>query len=99
MPGDLTPLSRLVRAATLAKFATPVKTGAEAVNLAFHVLNSVDIPIGVACHGKQCPFGDYTSLKVAKDLTSNALYYHDYNALTILDNVKAAKRFEIQVEA
>ena len=103
IPGDLTPPSRLVRAATLANFATPVKTGAEAVNLAFHVLNSVDIPIGVACHGKQCHFGDYTSWRVAKDLTNNALYYHDYNDLTIrviyLDNVEAEKRLKIKVEA
>ena len=53
MPGGLTPTSRLVRAATLANFSTPVKTGAEAVNLAFHVSNSMDIPNGVACHEKQ----------------------------------------------
>lgn len=102
MPGDLTPTSRLVPAATLANFAAPVKTGAEAVNLAFHVLNSVDIPKGVACHKKQEDFADYTSWKVAKDLKNNALYYHDYNDLTIrvvyLDNVKAGKRLKIKVE-
>jgi len=103
MPGDLTPTSRLVRAATLANFADPVKTGAEAVNLAFHVLNSVDIPKGVACHEKQQRFADYTSWKVAKDLRNNALYYHDYNDLTIrvvyLDNVQAGQRLKIKVEA
>ena len=103
MPGDLTPTSRLVRAATLANFATPVKTGVEAVNLAFHVLNPVDIPKGVACHEKQEHLADYTSWKVAKDLTNNALYYHDYNDLTIrvvcLDKVKAEKRLKIKVEA
>ena len=105
MPGDLTPPSRLVRAATLANFASPVKTGVEAVNLAFHVLNSVDIPKGVACHEKQELVGDYTSWKVAKDLTNNALYYHDYNDLTIrvvyLENVNvdAGKRLKIKVEA
>ena len=105
MPGDLTPTSRLVRAATLANFASPVKTGAEAVNLAFHVLNSVDIPKGVACHEKQELFADYTSWKVAKDLTNSALYYHDYNDLTIrvvfLKNVdvEAGKRLKIKVGA
>ena len=102
MPGDLTPPSRLVRAATLANFATPVKTGVEAVNLAFHVLNSVDIPKGVACHEKQEHLADYTSWKVAKDLTNNALYYHDYNDLTIrvvyLDKVETKKRLQIKVE-
>ena len=103
MPGDLTPPSRLVRAATLANFATPVKTGVEAVNLAFHVLNSVDIPKGVACQAKEDFLPDYTSWRVAKDLTNNALYYHDYNDLTIrvvyLDNVKAGQRLKIKVEA
>ena len=103
MPGDLTRTSRLVRAATLANLATPVKTGAEAVNLALHVLNSVDIANGVACLGKQERFADYTSWKVAKDLTNNAFYYHDYNDLTIcvvyLDNVQARQRLKIEVEA
>ena len=103
MPGDLTPPSRLVRPTTLANFATPVKTGAEVVNTAFHVLNSVDIPNDVAFHEKQERFADYTSWKVAKDLKNNALYYHDYNDLTIrvvyLDNVQAGQRLKIKVEA
>ena len=103
MPGDLTPPSRLVRVATLANFATPVKTGAEAVNLAFHVLNSVDIPKGVAGREDQQLFADYTSWKVAKDLTNNALYYYDYNDLTVrvmyLDNVQPGQRLKIKVEA
>ena len=75
-PGDLTPPSRLVRAATLTHFADPVKTSDEAVNLAIHILNTVDIPHGVA--GK-----DYTNWIVAKDLTHKALYYRTYNDLTV----------------
>ena len=75
-PGDLTPLSRLVRAATLTHFADPVKTSDEAVNLAFHMLNTVDIPQGVASE-------DYTNWIVAKDLTHKALYYRTYNDLTV----------------
>ena len=47
-PGDLTPSSRLVRTATLTHFADPVKTSDEAVNLSIHILNTVDIPHGVA---------------------------------------------------
>ena len=75
-PGDLTPPSRLVRAATLTHFADPVKTSDEAVNLAIHILNTVDIPHGVA--GK-----DYTNWIVAKDLTHKALYYRTYKDLTV----------------
>ena len=75
-PGDLTPPSRLVRAATLTHFADPVKTSDEAVNLAIHILNTVDIPHGVAGE-------DYTNWIVAKDLTHKALYYRTYNDLTV----------------
>ena len=75
-PGDLTPPSRLVRAATLTHFADPVKTSDEAVNLAIHILNTVDIPHGVASE-------DYTNWIVAKDLTHRALYYRTYNDLTV----------------
>lgn len=79
-PGDLTPPSRLVRAATLTHFADPVKTNDEAVNLAFHILNTVDIPHGVCTDkGEQ----DFTNWIVAKDLTHNALYYRTYNDLTV----------------
>ena len=66
-PGDLTPPSRLVRAATLTHFADPVKTKDETVNLAIHILNTVDIPHGVATE-------DYTNWIVAKDLTHKELY-------------------------
>ena len=75
-PGDLTPPSRLVRAATLTHFAAPVNTSDKAVNLAIHILNTVDIPHGVAGE-------DYTNWIVAKDLTHKALYYRTYNDLTV----------------
>ena len=75
-PGDLTPSSRLVRTATLTHFADPVKTSDEAVNLPIHILNTVDIPHGVASE-------DYTNWIVAKDLTHRALYYRTYNDLTV----------------
>ena len=75
-PGDLTAPSRLVRAATLTHFADPVKTSDEAVNLDIHILNTVDIPHGVASE-------DYTNWIVAKDLTHKALHYRTYNDLTV----------------
>lgn len=103
MPGDLTPPSRLVRAASLANFAAQAKTSDEAVNLAFHVLNSVDIPVGVASQSNEEQLTDYTSWVVAKDLTNNALYFRDYNDLTIrvvnLDKVQAGQRLKQKVES
>ena len=102
-PGDLTPPSRLVRVAALANFAAPAKTSDEAVNLVFHVLNSVDIPHGVASQCPQKQLADYTSWVVAKDLTNNALYFRDYNDLTLrvvnLDKVQAGQRLKLKVES
>ncbi|KAJ7333908.1 hypothetical protein OS493_016002 [Desmophyllum pertusum] len=94
-PGDLTPPSRLVRAATLVHFADPVQTSQEAVNLVFHIMNSVDIPRGVAASHDHEGMADYTSWVVAKDLTNKVLYFRVYEDLTIraihLDKVMPGK--------
>ena len=82
MPGDLTPPSRFVRLAVLKEFATRPKSSAEAVYLAFHVLESIDIPHGVLSK-KESSDADFTVWKVAKDLTNNAFYFRDYNDTTI----------------
>ena len=94
-PGDLTSPSRLVRAATLTHFADPVKTSDEAVNLAIHILNAVDVPHGVASE-------DYINWIVAKDLTHKALYFRIYNDLTVrviyLDKVQPqGKKFKLSL--
>ena len=73
---DLSPPSRLVHASTLTHFADPVKTSDEAVKLAIHILNTMDIPHGVVSK-------DYTNWIVAKDLIHNVLYYRTYNNLTV----------------
>ena len=80
IPGDLTPPSRLVRAAAMVHFADPVQTAEEAVNLAFHTLNTVDIPIGVArgVVASRDDKSDYTQWAVAKDLTNNVMYFRSY---------------------
>ena len=44
--------------------------------MAVHILNTVDIPRGVASE-------DYTNWIVAKNLTHKALYYRTYNDLTV----------------
>ena len=44
--------------------------------MAIHILNTVDIPHGVASE-------DYTNWIVAKDLTHKALHYRTYNDLTV----------------
>ena len=57
--------------------------------MAVHILNTVDIPRGVAGE-------DYTNWIVAKDLTHKALYYRTYNDLTVrvkyLDKVQPQRK-------
>ena len=102
MPGDLTPPSRFVRAAAMVHFSDPVQTAEQAVNLAFHILNTVDIPRGVASSHENENQPDYTSWVVVKDLTNNALYFRNYEDLTIrvihLNKVMPGELLKIKVE-
>ena len=82
MPGDLTPPSRFVRVAAFKNFANQPKTSTDAVNVAFHVLNSVDIAKGLLFN-KTANHSDFTMWAVAKDLTNYILYFRDYNDMTI----------------
>ena len=98
MPVYLTPPSTFVRAAVLKEFARTPKTNITAVNLAFHVLNSVDIPHGVISYHKVQRIGDFTVWAVAKE---QCLYFRNYNDLTIrvvyLDNVQPGKMMKIKM--
>jgi len=72
LPADYQPSSRFVRAAYLRHLATPPANASEANQLAVHVLNNVDIPIGVVSSvegGKT--ISDYTQWVMIKDLTNN----------------------------
>ena len=51
--------------------------------MAYHILNTVDIPHGVISDHKHEDLADYTSWAVAKDLSNNALYFRTYEDLTI----------------
>ena len=72
MPADYTPPSRFVRAAYLKSFATQPTGSSEAIQLMGHLLNNVDIPLGVAKtkDGDQT-ITDYTQWVAIKDLTHN----------------------------
>jgi len=84
IPGDPTPPARFIRAGAMAYLANKVDTVEEAVNLAVHVLNTVDIPIGTIRNfedGKV--YHDYTQWVVAKDLTNKILYYRTYDNMNL----------------
>jgi choloylglycine hydrolase len=86
LPGDSTPPSRFVRATYLKQYAQPATSAAEACNLAFHLLNDVDIPLGTsralsAKSGKQ--EDDYTQWTVVKDLTNKVFYTRFYSDMLV----------------
>ncbi|MCI4680307.1 choloylglycine hydrolase family protein [Rhodoblastus acidophilus] len=81
LPGDYTPPSRFVRATFLRHGIAQPKTGDEATEAVAHVLNTVDIPIGVAQSREKdgSLISDYTQWVAIKDLTHNRLTFADYN--------------------
>lgn len=84
IPGDWTPPSRFVRATAFIHFSDPVKSAPEAVNLAEHILNTVDIPHGAIKgeRGVAAP-EERTQWVVVKDLTNKILYYRTYENLSL----------------
>ncbi len=99
IPGDYTPPHRFVRATALAYAAVPPPTAAEGANLAFHILNDVDIPLGpVADRTSAPPPGmpagspparaggldyDFTQWVTVSDLTNKIYYFRTYKNLAI----------------
>ncbi|MEQ8964666.1 MAG: linear amide C-N hydrolase [Azospirillaceae bacterium] len=81
LPGDSTPPSRFVRAAAMTTFAEPAKTHDEAVALAFHVLNTVDIPTGTSRSRKGVvEENDRTQWVAVKDLARGIYYTRFYDS-------------------
>lgn len=82
MPGDLTPLARFVRTATMVASARPAADAASAVNVAEHILNSLDYPKGLvrdpADTDRQV---ENIQWVVIEDLTNRVIYYKSYDNL------------------
>jgi len=101
IPGDWTPPSRFVKIAILKNFAEKAKTDGENINLAFHLLNTIDIPYGVV-RGSDSKDYDYTQWVVVKDLNELKLYYRTYRDLNIYfvdlkkEQGKSTKKFLMQ---
>ncbi len=84
IPGDWTPPSRFVKIAIYKDFVLPAPSERENVNLAFHLLNTVDIPYG-AVRSKEGKDFDFTQWVVVKDLENNRMYYRTYRNLNICE--------------
>ncbi|HSC33949.1 MAG TPA: linear amide C-N hydrolase, partial [Thermodesulfobacteriota bacterium] len=106
IPGNPTPPARFIRAAAMAYLAAKTDNAQEAVNLAVHIMNTVDIPLGtVRDFSDKESFGDYTQWIVVKDLTNRVLYFRTYDntALRSVDMKKfdmspGAERFAMPVD-
>ncbi len=82
LPGDFSSPSRFVRATAFSRFAKPVKTGDDGVNLAAHILNSFDIVIGdVEDRGSNAL--ERTQWTTYADMTNGAYYFRTYDNQTI----------------
>jgi choloylglycine hydrolase len=81
LPGDPTPPSRFVMAAATAYLADKPKDAAEALIVAEHLINRVDIPKGLvrdySSGGK--PTGDYTQWTTFRDHANLVYYWKTYN--------------------
>ena len=82
IPGDWTPPSRFAKIVVFKQVVQKAKTAEENVNLALHLLNTVDIPYGAIRASKDKDF-DYTQWSVVKDLTNGRLYYRTYQDLDV----------------
>lgn len=91
LPGDYTPPSRFVKTAFLKYFADQPANATGAVNLADHILNNVDIPIGVISSVESGnTTSDYTQWVAIKDLSNNQLAFSDYQHRTNFITVNLA---------
>lgn len=84
IPGDISPPSRFVRIATMLRVVFPANDVLNALNLAQHVINNVDIPQGLAREpGQGQGTAELTQWVVFKDLTNKILYYRTYSNLSL----------------
>ena len=84
IPGDPTPPSRFIRVAAMGYLSNKVNTATDTVNLVAHIMNNVDIPIGIVRDFESGQvFHDYTQWVVIKDLAQKIMYFRSYNDLTI----------------
>lgn len=104
IPGDWTPPSRFVKIALMKNFVTKQPNSSLNANLAFHMLNTVDIPYGAiqSVNGKDF---DYTQWIVVKDLSKLIMHYRTYHDLNIfqinLENINSDRitRFPLKGSA
>jgi choloylglycine hydrolase len=80
IPGDFTPPSRFVRATVFSRSALPGENGEAAVEQAFHILDSFDIPLGdVRGSDSEQSSMEYTQWTTASDTRNGKFYFHTHD--------------------
>lgn len=85
LPGDISPPSRFVKITTLLRTVLTPKTSVDALNLAQHIINNVDIPLGFVRESQNIntATNELTQWVVFKDLTHRQFYYRTYGDLSL----------------
>lgn len=84
IPGDVSPPSRFVKMSVMKATVNPANTGADALNIAQHIINNVDIPLGyVRSKNKDKTAVENTQWTIFKDLTHQIFYYKTYSDTTL----------------
>ena|SRR3990167_3090805 len=84
LPGDISPSARFVKMAFMLQYAYQAENASDAVNLAEHIINNVDIPAGTSrAKNNGTDSFETTQWTVFKDLTHKIFYYHTYQDLTL----------------
>jgi choloylglycine hydrolase len=84
MPGDVSPPSRFIRIAALLHVALPADDAVSGLNLAEHLINNVDIMLGLVREPQGSDYiNELTQWVVFKDLTHGVIYYRTYTNMTV----------------
>jgi choloylglycine hydrolase len=84
LPGDASPPSRFIKTATLIHVAIPANNSETALNLAEHIINNVDIPLGLVREPSNgSSTNETTQWVVFKDLTHKIVYYRTYGDMSL----------------
>lgn len=85
IPGDISPPSRFIKIFALKNTALTPQNATDTLNLAQHIMNNVDIPLGYvrAKQANGSDLNEWTQWVVFEDLSHKVFYYHTYSDLTL----------------
>lgn len=84
LPGDVSPPSRFVKIALMKSSIVPPTNALDALNVAQHIINNVDIPAGfVRAQQNGNMLNETTQWTIFKDLTNKIFYYKTYEDTTL----------------